>query len=101
MEYFSAVEYGDVIAQDEDVGAKAGCFFDGLFAVYGFAYDAYPVTVFECTSDADAKKRCGIGYDDVGLRFSHGLLLVCEIGLFSYSLFVQKFLVINKISGHK
>ena len=88
MEYFSAVEYGDVVAQDEDVGMQARCFFDGLFAVYGFAYDAYPVAVFERAFDADAKKRCGIGYDDVGLRFSHGFLLVCEIGLFSYSLFV-------------
>ncbi len=71
MEYLTAVKYRDIVAQDEDVGMKASCFFDGFFAVYGFVCHAYPVTVFERTFDADAKKRCGIGYDDVGFRFSH------------------------------
>lgn len=71
MEYLTAVKYGDVVAQDEDVRTKARCFFDGFFTVYSFGCHAYPVAVFECTSDADAKKRYGIGYDDVSFRFSH------------------------------
>lgn len=76
MEDLTAVKERQVVAEKKEVGLETMRFFDGLFAVCGFAYDVEPVTFFERASDADAKERCPFGYDDGSFGFSHRSVLV-------------------------